>query len=91
MSLGALLLADNERILLSRLLGPSDVQPDQPLFYYLAFAISALGFFIAVTGLFGCWAACLFNQCITISVRIVLLVIKNLAQRISNRFSKNIF
>ncbi|KAL2725674.1 Tetraspanin-11 [Vespula squamosa] len=77
MSLGALLLADNERILLSRLLGPSDVQPDQPLFYYLAFAISALGFFIAITGLFGCWAACLFNQCITISyvVTITLLLL----------------
>ncbi|KAF7407704.1 hypothetical protein HZH66_002241 [Vespula vulgaris] len=77
MSLGALLLADNERILLSRLLGPSDVQPDQPLFYYLAFAISAFGFFIAITGLFGCWAACLFNQCITISyvVTITLLLL----------------
>ncbi|XP_046821612.1 tetraspanin-7-like isoform X1 [Vespa crabro] len=77
MSLGALLLADNERILLSRLLGLSDVLPDQPLFYYLAFAISALGFFIAVTGLFGCWAACLFNQCITISyiVTITLLLL----------------
>ncbi|KAL2746597.1 tetraspanin-7-like isoform X2 [Vespula maculifrons] len=73
MSLGALLLADNERILLSRLLGPSDVQPDQPLFYYLAFAISAFGFFIAITGLFGCWAACLFNQCITISEKKVII------------------
>lgn len=70
MSLGGLLLADNERILLSRLLGPGDIHPDQPLFYYLAFAIVALGFLIAITGLLGCWAACLFNRCITISVRI---------------------
>lgn len=69
MSLGGLLLADNERILLSRLLGPGDIHPDQPLFYYLAFAIVALGFLIAITGLFGCWAACLFNRCITIFVR----------------------
>jgi len=69
MSLGGLLLADNERILLSRLLGPGDIHPDQPLFYYLAFAIVALGFLIAITGLLGCWAACLFNRCITISVR----------------------
>jgi len=71
MSLGGLLLADNDRILLSRLLGPGDIHPDQPLFYYLAFAIVALGFFIALTGLLGCWAACLFNRCITISVRSV--------------------
>lgn len=69
MSLGGLLLADNERVLLSRLLGPGDIHPEQPLFYYLAFAVVALGFFIAITGLLGCWAACLFNRCITISVR----------------------
>ena len=69
MSLGGLLLADNERILLSRLLGPGDIHPDQPLFYYLAFAIVTLGFLIAIIGLLGCWAACLFNRCITISVR----------------------
>lgn len=73
MSLGGLLLADNERILLSRLLGPGDVHPDQPLFYYLAFAIVALGFLIAITGLLGCWAACLFNRCITVSVRTNIL------------------
>jgi len=73
MSLGGLLLADNERILLSRLLGPGDIHPDQPLFYYLAFAIVALGFLIAITGLLGCWAACLFNRCITVSVRILRL------------------
>ncbi|XP_029173469.1 uncharacterized protein LOC114942301 [Nylanderia fulva] len=77
MSLGGLLLADSERILLSRLLGPGDIHPDQPLFYYLAFAIVALGFLIAITGLLGCWAACLFNRCITISylVTIILLLL----------------
>lgn len=69
MSLGGLLLADNDRILLSRLLGPGDFHPEQPLFYYLAFALVALGFFIAIVGLGGCWAACLYNRCITISVR----------------------
>lgn len=74
MSLGGLLLADNERILLSRLLGPGDIHPDQPLFYYLAFAIVALGFLIAITGLLGCWAACLFNRCITISVRKIYII-----------------
>jgi hypothetical protein len=72
MSLGGLLLADNERILLSRLLGSGDVHPEQPLFYYLAFAIVALGFFIAITGLLGCWAACLFNRGITISVSVTI-------------------
>jgi len=71
MSLGGLLLADNERILLSRLLGSGDIHPEQPLFYYLAFAIVALGFFIAITGLLGCWAACLFNRSITISVSVI--------------------
>ncbi|XP_011632681.1 tetraspanin-9 [Pogonomyrmex barbatus] len=75
MSLGGLLLADNERILLSRLLGPGDIHPDQPLFYYLAFAIVALGFLIAITGLLGCWAACLFNRCITISYLLTIILL----------------
>lgn len=84
MSLGALLLADDERILLSRLLGPGDIHPDQPLFYYLAFALVGLGFLITLTGLLGCWAICLYNRCITISVRIykflLLYVIKHFEQ-----------
>lgn len=71
MSLGVLLLADSERILLSRLLGPGDAHPDQPLFYYLAFVIVGVGFCIAVTGILGCWASCLFNCCITTTVRIL--------------------
>ncbi|XP_018353522.1 PREDICTED: uncharacterized protein LOC108755165 [Trachymyrmex septentrionalis] len=75
MSLGGLLLADNERILLSRLLGPGDIHPDQPLFYYLAFAIVTLGFLIATTGLLGCWAACLFNRCITISYLLTIILL----------------
>lgn len=73
MSLGALLLADDKRILLSRLLGPGDIHPEQPLFYYLAFAIVGLGFLITLTGLLGCWATCLYNRCVTISVRHPLL------------------
>ena len=68
MSLGALLLADSDRVLLSRLLGPADIHPEQPIFYYLSFVIVGLGFFIAITGLLGCWATCLFNCCITTSV-----------------------
>ncbi|XP_047343263.1 tetraspanin-7-like isoform X3 [Vespa velutina] len=32
-------------------------------------------FFIAVTGLFGCWAACLFNQCITISYIVTIMLL----------------
>ncbi|XP_012062430.1 PREDICTED: tetraspanin-9 [Atta cephalotes] len=75
MSLGGLLLADNERILLSRLLGPGDIHPDQPLFYYLAFAIVTLGFLIAIIGLLGCWAACLFNRCITISYLLTIILL----------------
>lgn len=75
MSLGALLLADDERILLSRLLGPGDAHPEQPLFYYLAFAVVGLGFLITLTGLLGCWATCLYNRCATVSVRHFLFTI----------------
>ena len=75
MSLGVLLLADSERVLLSRLLGPGDAHPDQPLFYYLAFAIVGLGFLIAITGILGCWASCLFNCCITTTVRNIIFYV----------------
>lgn len=73
MSSGVLLLADSERVLLSRLLGPGDARTDQPLFYYLAFAIVGVGFFIAITGILGCWASCLFNCCITATVRNIFM------------------
>lgn len=72
MSLGGFLLADSDRILLSRLLGPADHHPDQPLFYYVAFFIVAVGFVITITGLLGCWVSCLFSRCITVSVRVIL-------------------
>ncbi|KAK9296697.1 hypothetical protein QLX08_009369 [Tetragonisca angustula] len=75
MSLGALLLADDERILLSRLLGPGDIHPDQPLFYYMAFAIVGLGFLITLTGLLGCWATCLYNRCVTVSYLITIILL----------------
>lgn len=68
MSLGALLLADSDRILLSRLLGSSDVHPEQPIFYYVALVIVGIGFIIAITGILGCWASCLYNCCITAAV-----------------------
>lgn len=70
MSLGVLLMFDSDRVLLSRLMGPEENQLEQPLFYYLSFAIVGLGFFMAVAGLLGCWASCLFNCCITASVSI---------------------
>ncbi|XP_026669391.1 CD82 antigen-like isoform X1 [Ceratina calcarata] len=75
MSLGALLLADDERILMSRLLGPGDMHPDQPLFYYLAFAVVGLGFLITLTGLLGCWATCLYNRCVTVSYLIAIILL----------------
>lgn len=68
MSLGALLLADSDRVLLSRFVGSEDIHPGQPIFYYLSFIIVGVGFVIAVTGLLGCWVTCLFNCCITTSV-----------------------
>ncbi|XP_058800814.1 tetraspanin-3-like [Phymastichus coffea] len=76
MSLGALLLADSDRVLLSRLLGSSDNHPEQPLFYYVALVVVAIGFLISVTGILGCWASCLYNCCITASyVTIIVLLL----------------
>ncbi|XP_044012439.1 tetraspanin-11-like [Aphidius gifuensis] len=77
MSLGILLMIDNERVLMSRLLGSSDEHPNQPLFYYLSFGIVGVGFLISITGLLGCWASCLFNCCITVTYvsSLVLLLI----------------
>ncbi|XP_012255719.1 CD82 antigen-like [Athalia rosae] len=74
-SLGALLLADGERVLLSRLLGPGDTTPEQPLFYYLAFAIVAVGFLMAATGLLGCWVSCLYNHCITATYVVLIILL----------------
>ncbi|XP_014233082.1 CD82 antigen-like [Trichogramma pretiosum] len=75
MSLGALLLADSERVLMSRLLGGSDTWPEQPLFYYVALGVVGLGFFIACCGLLGCWVSCLRNCCITVSYAAVIVVL----------------
>uniref|UniRef100_A0A0C9R1H1 TSPAN11 protein n=1 Tax=Fopius arisanus TaxID=64838 RepID=A0A0C9R1H1_9HYME len=65
MALGILLLIDNERVLLSRLVGSSDLHTDQPLFYYMSFAVVGLGFVIAITALLGCWASCFTSRCLT--------------------------
>ncbi|CAB0041501.1 unnamed protein product [Trichogramma brassicae] len=75
MSLGALLLADGERVLMSRLLGGSDTWPEQPLFYYVALGVVGLGFFVACCGLLGCWVSCLRNCCITVSYAAVIVVL----------------
>lgn len=83
-SLGALLLADGERVLLSRLLGPGDATPEQPLFYYLAFAIVAVGFLMSITGLLGCWVSCLYNHCVTATVRLFDIFRKIIRLRFPN-------
>ncbi|XP_031780925.1 CD82 antigen [Nasonia vitripennis] len=76
MSLGALLLADSDRVLLSRLLGSSDIHPEQPLFYYVSLLVVGIGFVIAITGILGCWASCLYNCCITVSyVSVIVLLL----------------
>ncbi|XP_014210476.1 CD151 antigen-like [Copidosoma floridanum] len=76
MSLGAILLIDSDRILLSRLIGTNDVYPEQPPFYYAALAVVAIGFLIAIAGLLGCWASCLHNCCITASyVGLLMLLV----------------
>ncbi|XP_015117226.1 tetraspanin-11-like [Diachasma alloeum] len=62
MFLGVLLLLDNERVLLSRLVGFNDVHTDQPPAYYLSFAMVGMGFVIALTGLL---ATCFTSSCVT--------------------------
>lgn len=75
MSCGALLLADSHRVLLSRLLGSEEIYQDQPMFYYFAFIIVAVGFIISVTGLLGCWATCLHNCCITTTYILMIILL----------------
>jgi len=61
--LGAVLLTDIPRVLLSRLLG-SNHMPSHPLFYYVALGLMGTGLLVCATGVLGFWAACLHSHCL---------------------------
>jgi hypothetical protein len=61
--LGAALLTDVPRVLLSRLLG-SDHATAHPLFYYVALGLMGVGLLVCATGVLGFWAACLHSHCL---------------------------
>jgi hypothetical protein len=61
--LGAVLLTDVSRVLLSRLLG-SDHTTTHPLFYYVALGLMGVGLLVCAAGILGFWAACLHSHCL---------------------------
>lgn len=76
---GIMLVYDDEKILLSKLLS-TDTFPHliYPLLYYVAYGVILLGLILATAGVVGCWAACLHNYC--------LVSIVNLCYNIQNCF-----
>lgn len=69
--LGALLLCDAPRVLMSRLILAAGVSgansallPPQPLLYYACLAVMGLGLVICAVAVLGCWASCLHSYCI---------------------------
>lgn len=75
-ALGALLLCDAPRVLMSRLILAAGVSgansalvPPQPLLYYVALASMGLGLVICAVAVLGCWASCLHSYCILGTVR----------------------
>lgn len=73
MVLGAVLLTDVPRVLLSRLLG-SNHMPTHPLFYYMALGLMGTGLLVCATGVLGFWAACLHSHCL-LALFLFLLVV----------------
>jgi hypothetical protein len=61
--LGAVLLTDVPRVLLSRLLG-SNHMSSQPLFYYIALGLMGMGLAVCATCVLGFWAVCLDTHCL---------------------------
>jgi hypothetical protein len=61
--LGAVLLSDVPRILLSRLLGSNHMSL-QPLFYYIALGLMGVGLVVCATCVLGFWAVCLQSHCL---------------------------
>ncbi|XP_021912811.1 uncharacterized protein LOC110826460 isoform X2 [Zootermopsis nevadensis] len=76
--LGAVLLTDVPRVLLSRLLGSHHV-PAHPLFYYTALGLMGTGLLICATGVLGFWATCLHSHCL-LALFLFFLVVLLLAE-----------
>ncbi|KAJ9583056.1 hypothetical protein L9F63_022598 [Diploptera punctata] len=70
--LGAMLLTDVQRVLLSRLLGSTHM-PSHPLFYYIALGMMGIGLLVCTAGVLGFWAACLHSHCL-LAVFLMFLV-----------------
>lgn len=69
-----MLLFDNEKILLSKLLTADTFSNlNYPLLHYVAYGIILLGLILATAGVVGCWAACLHNYCLVSIVNHSLL------------------
>ncbi|XP_034240056.1 uncharacterized protein LOC117644588 [Thrips palmi] len=87
-ALGALLLSDAPRVLMSRLILAAGVSganatllPPQPLLYYVCLAVMALGLVVCAVAVLGCWASCLHSYCIlgTYLFLLTLLLLGELA------------
>lgn len=76
LTVGGLLLTDTPRVLLSRLL-TAPASPSQPIFYYAALVVVALGVVVATGGVLGCWAADMnsLGFLVTYLVAVVLLLL----------------
>ena len=61
--LGAVLLTDVPRVLLSRLLG-SNHMSSHPLFYYIALGLMGMGLVVCAICVLGFWAVCLHSHCL---------------------------
>jgi len=61
--LGAVLLTDVPRVLLSRLLGSYHMS-SQPLFYYIALGLMGMGLVVCAICVLGFWAVCLHSHCL---------------------------
>ncbi|XP_041781616.1 CD151 antigen-like isoform X1 [Anopheles merus] len=80
LSTGFYLFTDSPRILLSRLLiSASDQQKtplselEQPLFHYVAFALTVAGLVAIIASLIGCWATCMNTYCVLSMYFLIIL------------------
>uniref|UniRef100_U5EX76 Putative tetraspanin n=1 Tax=Corethrella appendiculata TaxID=1370023 RepID=U5EX76_9DIPT len=80
-STGFYLFTDGPRVLLSRLLITSSdhshksplTELPQPLFYYVAFGLTAAGLVAVLAAMLGCWASCMNTYCV-LSIYFVIIL-----------------
>ncbi|XP_074041095.1 tetraspanin 68C isoform X2 [Leptinotarsa decemlineata] len=72
-----LVLFDNERVLLSKLLSTGQLSNlPHPLLHYISIGVALLGVLLAATGILGCWASCLHNYyLLTLYFLIIMIVL----------------